>query len=303
MPRGIAHGPEIRSFIMGLRAHGRTLSDLSREFKIPRQVLSGWWQRFQHDGLAGLDPRSRRPKHSQRTSQTIVRRVLQLRRKRLGPARIAALVGVSAKTVHRILVRAGQARLPRPARRPSKRYEKSRPGELVHVDIKFLPALRNARYDYAFAAVDDFSREAVVQVATEGTTQSATHFLEHVLATLPYRVEAVLTDNAMAFTMRYAHHRARLTRFQEACRTLGVQHLLIRPRQPQSNGKVERFFRTVDDECLALQTRWSFRHRNRAIDRFVWFYNHERPHLSLNGMTPVQRRDSYFGSSALSVMS
>jgi len=303
MPRGVAHGPEIRSFLMGLHARGRSLSDLSREFKIPRQVLSGWWQRFQRDGLSGLDPRSRRPKHTLRSSRAIVRRVLQLRRKRLGPARIAALVGISAKTAHRILVRAGQPRLARPARRPSKRYEKTRPGELVHVDIKFLPALRNARYDYEFAAVDDFSREAVVKIATDGTTQSATHFLEHVLATLPYPVEAVLTDNAMAFTMRYARHADRLTRFQEACRSLGVKHLLIRPRQPQSNGKVERFFRTVNDECLALQTRWNFTHRNRAIDRFVWFYNHERPHLSLNGMTPVQRRDSYFGSSALSLMS
>lgn len=299
MPRGVAHGPEIRSFLMGLHARGRSLTDLSREFDIPRQVLSRWWQRFQREGLAGLEPRSRRPTHSARTSRAIVRRVFQLRRKRLGPARIAALVGISAKTVHRLLVAAGQSRLPRPARRPSKRYEKSRPGELVHVDIKFLPALRNARYDYEFAAVDDFSREAVVKVATDGTTQSATHFLEQVVATLPYRIEAVLTDNAMAFTMRYAHQRHRLTRFQQACDSLGIAHLLIRPRQPQSNGKVERFFRTVDDECLALQTRWTFQHRNRAIDRFVWFYNHQRPHLSLNGMTPVQRRNSYLGLSAL----
>jgi transposase InsO family protein len=299
MPRGIAHGPEIRSFIMGLHVRGRSLSDLSREFKIPRQVLSGWWQRFQHDGLPGLDPRSRRPKHSPRTSAAIVRRVLQLRRKRLGPARIAPLVGISAKTVHRILVRAGQSRLARPARRPSKRYEKTRPGELVHVDIKFLPALRNARYDYEFAAVDDFSREAVVQIATDGTSLAATTFLEHVVAALPYRVDAVLTDNAMAFTMRYARHSDRLTRFQEACRSFGIVHYLVRPHRPQSNGKVERFFRTVDDECLALQRRWTFAHRIRAIDRFVWFYNHERPHLSLHGMTPVQRRESYFGSSAL----
>lgn len=299
MPRGVAHGPAVRSFIMGLRAQGRSLSDLSREFKIPRQVLSSWWQRFQRDGLLGLDPRSRRPKQSQRTSPAIVRRVLQLRCTRLGPARIAPLVGVSAKTVHRILVRAGQSRLSRPARRPSKRYEKTRPGELVHVDIKFLPALRNAQYDYEFAAVDDFSREAVVQIATDGTSLAATTFLEHVVAALPYHVDAVLTDNAMAFTMRYARHHDRLTRFQEACRSLGIVHYLVRPYRPQSNGKVERFFRTVDDECLALQRRWTFAHRIRAIDRFVWFYNHERPHLSLNGMTPVQRRESYFGSSAL----
>jgi transposase InsO family protein len=303
MPRGVAHGPEIRSFVMGLHAQGRSLSDLSREFGIAREVLSRWWQRMQAEGLAGLAPRSRRPHHSPGIAPALTRRILQLRRRRLGPARIAAMVGVSAKTVHRLLVRHGQSRLPRPPRRPSRRYEKSRPGELLHLDIKFLPALRNARYDYEFAAVDDFSREAVVQIATEGTSQAAARFLEHVAAALPYRVDAVLTDNAFAFTMRYAQHRDRLTRFQEACRSLGITHYLLRPHHPQSNGKVERFFRTVDDECLALQRRWTFAHRIRAIDRFVWFYNHERPHLSLNGMTPIQRRDRYFGSSALSLMS
>lgn len=263
MPRGVAHSPETRSYLMGLHAQGRSLSELSRTFEIPRQVLSSWWQRFQRDGLPGLAPRSRRPHRSEATAPAIVRRILQLRR------------------------------------RPSRRYEKSRPGELLHLDIKFLPALRNARYDYEFAAVDDFSREAVVQIATEGTSVAAAKFLEHVVAALPYRIEAVLTDNAWAFTMRYARYSDRLTRFQEACRGVGIAHYLVRPHRPQSNGKVERFFRTVDDECLALQRRWTFMHRIRAIERFVWFYNHERPHLSLNGMTPIQRRDSYFGSSAL----
>jgi transposase InsO family protein len=299
MPRGVAHSSETRSFIMGLHAQGRTLSDLSRAFAIPREVLSRWWQRFQADGLVGLTPHSRRPHRSRATEAPLIRRVLQLRRRRLGPARIAALVGLSAKTVHRILVRHGQARLPRPVRPPSKRYEKSRPGELLHLDFKMLPSLRNARYDYEFAAVDDYSREAVVTVTTESSSAAATAFLERVIATVPYRVEAVLTDNALAFTMRFARHHERQTRFEQACHSLGIAHHLLRPRRPQSNGKVERFFRTVDDECLALQRRWTFQHRQRAIDRFVWFYNHERPHLSLKGMTPVERRDSYFRSSGL----
>jgi transposase InsO family protein len=296
MPRGVAHGPETRSFLMGLHAQGRSLSDLSREFGIPRQVLSHWWQRVASDGLEGLAPRSRRPHRTSAIAKRTVRRILQLRRRRLGPARIAVLVGVSAKTVHRVLTRHGQARLPRPRRRPAKRYEKSRPGELLHVDIKLLPALRNARYDFEFAAVDDFSREAVVTIATDQTSGTATAFLEHVVATLPYPVEAVLTDNAFAFTMRYAQHADRLTRFEQACRSLGITHHLLRPRRPQSNGKVERFFRTIDDECLALQRCWTFAHRLRAVDAFVRFYNHERPHLSLNGMTPVERRDNYFSS-------
>ncbi len=303
MPRGVAHRPETRSFIMGLHARGRSLSDLSREYGIPRQVLSRWWQRFQRVGIAGLQPQSRRPRATHATAQAIIRRILQLRRRRLGPARIAALVGVSAKTVHRVLVRCGQSRLPGPARRPVQRYEKERPGELVHVDIKLLPALRNARFDYEFAAVDDFSREAVVQIARDQTSVTATQFLEHVVAQLPYRVEAILTDNGLAFTMRYAYHADRLTRFEQACRSLGIAHQLLRPRHPQSNGKVERFFRTVDDECLALQRRWTYDHRVQAVERFVWFYNHERPHLALHGMTPVERRDSYFNSSQLSLMS
>src|SRR5262249_12052959 len=299
MPRGVAHSPEIRSFLIGLHVQGRSLSDLSREFGVPREVLSRWWHRVQADGLNGLAPRSRRPHRSRTISRRAVRRILQLRRRRLGPARIAVLVGVSAKSVHRVLARHGQAQLPRPRRRPSRRYEKSRPGELLHLDIKVLPALRNARYDYEFAAVDDFSREAVVTIMTEQTSVAATSFLEEVVRRLPYRVEAVLTDNALAFTMKHAWHRDRLTRFEQACRSLDIAHHLLRPRRPQSNGKVERFFRTVDDECLALQSQWTFRHRSRAVERFVWFYNHERPHLSLNGMTPVQRRDSYLRSSRL----
>jgi transposase InsO family protein len=228
-----------------------------------------------------------------------VRRVLQLRRRRLGPARIAVVTGIASKTVHRILVRHGQSRLPRPRRPPARRYEKSRPGELLHLDIKMLPSLRNARYDYEFAAVDDYSREAVVTVTTDQSSAAATAFLERVVAAMPYRIDAILTDNAMAFTMRYAHHRDRLTRFEQACHSLSIVHHLLRPHRPQSNGKVERFFRTVDDECLALQRRWTFRHRQHAIARFVWFYNHERPHLSLNGMTPIERRESYFRSSRL----
>jgi len=279
---------------MGLHAQGRSLSALSREFAIPREVLSRWWQRYQANGLAGLQPRSRRPLRSPVTAPAVVRRVLQLRRRRLGPARIAAMTGLAAKTVHRILVRHSQSRLARPKRRPAKRYEKSRPGELLHLDIKMLPSLRNARYDYEFAAVDDFSREAVVALTTEQSSAAATTFLERVVAAMPYRIEAVLTDNAMAFTMRYAHHADRLTRFQQACHSLGIVHHLLRPRRPQSNGKVERFFRTIDDECLALQRRWTYRHREHAIERFVWFYNHERPHLSLGGMTPVGRRKLFF---------
>ncbi len=104
-------------------------------------MLARWWQRYQRDGLPGLAPRSRRPRRSAAIVPATVRQILRLRRRRLGPARIAVLVGVSAKTVHRVLLRHGQSRLPRPRRRPAKRYEKSRPGELLHLDVKLLPSL------------------------------------------------------------------------------------------------------------------------------------------------------------------
>ena len=118
--------------------------------------------------------------------------------------------------------------------------------------------------------------------------------LEHVLATLPYRVEAVLTDNAFAFTMRHARYSDRSTRFQQVCAHLNIRHYLLRPYAPQSNGKVERFFRTIDDECLHVRPLFTFAARSRAVADFVWYYNHERPHLSLGGMTPVDRRKLYF---------
>ncbi len=112
--------------------------------------------------------------------------MLALRGQRLSAARIAHQLAVGHGTVQRYLEAQGVNQLPRPARATPKRFEKRRPGELVHIDFKFLPALRNARHDVEFAAVDDFSREAVVWIATESTSAAATTFLERVAATLPY---------------------------------------------------------------------------------------------------------------------
>ena len=145
----------------------------------------------------------------------------------------------------------GRNRLPRAPRRPVQRYEKSRPGELLHLDLKYLPAL-GTRPEFEYAAIDDFSREGLATIARERSTVAATRFLEHVLAQLPYRVEAVMTDNDMMFTMRYAFHSDRLTRFEQALKSAGIEHRLIRPRSPESNGKVERFIKTIDDECFRI---------------------------------------------------
>jgi transposase InsO family protein len=293
--RGVAYDPVFRAKLMAMHDEGVSLTALSTEFGIARQVLSRWWSRYTVDDLAGLTPRSRRPHGSPtQTSPAIIGRVLRLRAQRRSAVWIARELGLGYGTVQRLLEAHGVNQLPRPARPKPRRYEKQRPGELLHIDLKYLPALRNARNDFEFAAVDDFSREAVVWITTDQTSVAATAFLERVAAALPYPIEAVLTDNAFAFTMRHALHADRLTRFQQACQSLGIAHHLLRPYAPQSNGKVERFFRTVDDECLHVRRLFTFTARSRAVEKFVWYYNHERPHLSLGGMTPIARRKLYF---------
>lgn len=293
--RGVAYDPVFRAKLMALHQRGVPLTTLSAEFGVSREVLGRWWSRYQADDLAGLQPQSRRPRQSPtRIAGAIERRILRLRQQRLSAVRIAHQLGVGHSTVQRVLERHGLNQLPRPTRPKARRYEKQRPGELLHLDLKFLPALRNARNDFEFAAVDDFSREAVVSIRTEQTSEAAAAFLEHVVRTLTYRIEAVLTDNAMAFTMRYARYADRLTRFQQTCASLGIRHYVLKPYAPQSNGKVERFFRTIDDECLNVRPLFTFAARSRAVEEFVWYYNHERPHLSLGGMTPVERRKLYF---------
>jgi transposase InsO family protein len=293
--RGVAHDPVFRAKLMAMHQQGVTLTALSAEFGVAREVLSRWWSRYQAADLAGLQPRSRRPLTSPtQLAPSLEAQVLARRHRRMSAARIAHDLGLGHGTVQRLLEAHGVSQLPRPPRPKPKRFEKQRPGELVHIDFKYLPALRNARHDFEFAAVDDFSREAVVWITTEPTSAAATVFLERVAAALPYPIEAVLTDNAFAFTMRHAHHAERRTRFQDACGAMGIAHHLLRPYAPQSNGKVERFFRTVNDECLHIRPLFTFGARSRAVEEFVWFYNHERPHFSLAGMTPVGRRKLYF---------
>ena len=281
--RGVAYDPVFRAKLMAMHQQGVPLTTLSLDFGVPREVLGRWWKRYQTDDLTGLQPENRRPRRSPtRIAAAMERRVLHLRRDRLSAVRIAHELGIGHSTVQRVLERHGVNQLPRPARPKPRRYEKERPGELLHLDLKFLPALRNARNDFEFAAVDDFSREAVVAIRTEQTSDSAAAFLEHVVRALPYRVEAVLTDNAMAFTMRYAHHADRLTRFQQVCAALDIRHYVLKPYAPQSNGKVERFFRTIDDESLNVRPLFTFAARSRAVEKHDRIQAHaplKRPRL------------------------
>lgn len=292
--RGVAHDPVLRAKLMAQHQEGVPLSVLSERHGIARPVLSRWWARYQAHDLAGLRPRSRRPTHSPRRHAPAVAEAIDAARDfGWGVARIADELGIGHGTVQRALEGTGRNRLPAPPRRPVRRYEKTRPGELLHLDLKYLPTLGN-RPEFEFAAIDDFTREGAAMVVGERSTVAATRFLEHVLAQLPYRVEAVMTDNDLMFTMRYAYYSTRLTRFQQALKSAGIEHRLIRPRSPESNGKVERFIKTIDDECFRIIRPHSSRARVGALKLFLEYYNHARPHQSLGGESPVTRRDAYF---------
>jgi transposase InsO family protein len=293
--RGVAYSIGERELLMKMHQQGKSLATLSRETGVARPVLSRWWLRYCQEGRAGLKPRSRRPHRlSSRLTLEIEQQILNLRNRGWGPARIALALKIGHSSVYRILLRHGRNRLRQPAPRVFRRYEKSRPGELLHLDLKYLYRWPNSSREYAYAGVDDFSREVVAAIRPQRSSLDAAAFLEQIVSVLPYRIEAVMTDNDLIFSMRRAYYAQRQTRFQQCCRSLGIEHWLTSPHRPQTNGKVERFFRTLDEECLLIQDPGCSELRKRDVQQFVWYYNHERPHLSLHGLPPVQRRQAYF---------
>ncbi len=251
---------------------GRPVAHVAAEMGVSRATAYKWVRRWRAEGEAGLHDRSSRPGRTpHRTPAVTEAAVCRLRQDRkLGPARIGPILGLPVSTVHRILVRHGLHRpawLDRPTGEPVRRYERSRPGELVHVDIKKLGRIpdgggwrtvgreagdRNRQattdrrksckpvigYSYIHSAVDDHSRLAYSEVLADERQETATAFwfrAQDFFAGHGITVEGVLTDNGSCYKSRL---------FSQSLAAAGITHKRIRPYRPQTNGKVERFNRT-----------------------------------------------------------
>jgi transposase InsO family protein len=293
-------------------AAGRPVAQVAAEMGISRSCAYRWWSRYRASGQAGLvDRPSRAHRHPRRTPAGTEAAVLELRQSRkLGPARIAPLVGLPASTVYRVLVRHRLNRLAvldRPTGRLIRRYEWARPGELVHVDIKKLGRLRDGGghrvhgrdshqhrsaprrghrvgYDYVHAAVDDHSRLAYAEVLADERGPTCAGFLRRAgrfFAAHGIGIQRVLTDNAFAF-----RHSAQV---QAAVAELGASQRFTRPYHPETNGKVERFNRTLLVEWAYQRPYGSNQERTEALDSWLHLYNHHRAHTALGGHPPISR--------------
>ncbi|GGP44745.1 IS481 family transposase [Streptomyces sindenensis] len=275
---------------------------------VSRPTAHKWVRRWRAEGETGLADRSSRPRHTpHRTPRAVEARVCDLRRTRkLGPARIGPVLGLPASTVHRILTRHRLNRLSwidRPTGTPIRRYERDRPGELIHIDVKKLGRIPdggghrtlgrqagratrgNMGFDYIHSAVDDHSRLAYSEIHPDEKAATCAGFLTRAAAFfhaqgIP-RVERVLTDNAWAYRKGLA--------WKNALAGLGATGKLTRAYRPQTNGKVERFNRTLLDEWAYIRPYTSNTERAEALADFLHTYNHHRCHTALNGHPPISR--------------
>jgi transposase InsO family protein len=301
--------------------HGWPVARAAERFQVARTTATRWAVRYRELGPAGMADRSSRPRRSpRRTPQPIVRKIVHLRwKQRLGPVAIAARVGLAPSTVHRILVTCRINRLwhvDRATGEPIRRIEMTRPGELVHVDVKKLGNIPdgggwrahgraqgevnrhahrdpgrprkvhgrpNIGYCHVHSAVDGYSRLAYSEALDDETAATALAFWARARAFFAghgITVERVLTDNGSPYishAWRDEHHR------------LGITHSRTRVRRPQTNGKVERLNRTLLEEWAYRRLYTSEKGRRAALSGWLHHYNHHRPHTALGNLPPVSR--------------
>ena len=303
MHRNAPLTPEGRLRLCERIADGWSVAAAAESSNVSRQTAHKWWRRYQDEGVGGLVDRSSRPRSCpHQTSARVERRIVALRQSRkLGPARLSGIVEVPASTVHRVLVRHGVNRLrwmDRPTGRVIRRIHTDRCGELVHIDVKKLARIppggghrklgrssemkkraqrARAGYTHIHTAIDAYSRLAYSEFAGPENAINCTAFLARAAAWFAERgivIERVLTDNGMGY---------RSLIWLDLCAELSIKHTRTKPYHPATNGKVERFNRTLADEWAYAQLWKSERSRARALDRFLHRYNHHRHHTAIGG--------------------
>ncbi|MGI9505143.1 MAG: IS481 family transposase [Geminicoccaceae bacterium] len=297
------HTPKGReAMVRKFTDHGWPKSKIARQFAVTVKTVTKWINRFQTDGVAGLQDRSSRP-HSMpnQTPDATRDQVEALRRRRYTQGHIARELGLSQTTVSRIckarglsLLSALEQQAPRP------RYERATPGEIIHIDIKKLgrfsrpghritgdrkgqSATRGVGWEYVHVAIDDHSRVAFTEIHKDEKKASA---IDHLKAAVAYyaalgvTVTRVMTDNGSCY---------RSFAFRDACKALSIKHIRTRPYTPQTNGKAERFIQTVIREWAYATEFETSEQRKADLPRWQHRYNWHRPHSSLNKKPPISR--------------
>jgi transposase InsO family protein len=293
-------------------------------FNVSWRTAAKWAERYRQEGVNGmLDRSSARHHQHAKTPQPMVRRIVHLRWKhRLGPVQIAAKLDMPASTVHAVLVRCRLNRLShidRVTGEPARRYERERPGEMIHVDVtKFgnVPdgggwrfvgktqgdwnrqatrdrtGAKAAHYKprvgtcFVHTVIDDYSRVAYAEVHDDEKAVTAAGVLYRAVAWFAERgvtVERVLSDNGSAYVSHL---------WRDSCADLGIKHKRTRPRRPQTNGKIERLHRTMADGWAYKKLYNSESARRAALAGWLHQYNHHRPHSALGGLPPISRLDN-----------
>jgi transposase InsO family protein len=297
---------------------GWSLTQAAAAAEVSERTCSKWVARYRAEGVLGLLDRSSAPSVvANRTDERAVQVIAALRRLRFTGPEIAEVLDRPLSTVSGILTRIGMGKLGRIGLEPAQRYERERPGELVHIDVKKLGRIergagkrifggcshytgsytdaagrvrRKAGWDYVHIAIDDATRLAYAEVLGDEKASTAIAFLRRAAAFYRrhgIRVERVLTDNGSPY---------RSTIHAIACRTLGIRHLRTRPRRPQTNGKAERFIRTMLAGWAYGAIYASSTERTAALDGWLWTYNHRRRHSAIGRQTPITRLNNLLGT-------
>jgi transposase InsO family protein len=291
---------------------GWTLTTAAAAAGVSVRCARKWSERYRQEGELGLRDRSSAPRRvANRTPSDRVEAIAKLRRLRFTAAEIAETLGMALSTVSGILTRIGMGRLGRLGLEQPVRYERSRPGELVHVDIKKLGRIQGGAgkrvrggthqhytprrvdrsgitrktvgWEYVHVCVDDYSRLAYAEVLPDQSATTIVGFLRRAVAFYQRHgitIERLLTDNGGGY--RSVLHAL-------ACKALGIRHLRTRPYRPQTNGKAERFIRTLINGWAYGAIYRSSAERSAALDGWLWHYNHRRRHAAIGHQPPITR--------------